>query len=177
MNIERIMDEPLYPDEIQHYGVKGMKWGKRKARAVSAAKKVGKYAKDTAVDFVKRKYYENRYPIKSVKATIRDIRKHTITGAIGTPGSNKRVNADVKRQIAAIRDKKAKISKAKEIHKQSVANADKAWYREIAKVQKNNPNANDNEIVNKTLNTPSVKKTQAEAYKARMDLKKAKKSR
>lgn len=55
-----------------------------------------------------------------------------------------------------------------------VSKADMVWYREFAKVTKNNPNANYGELVNKALNTPSVKKTQAEAYEARMAIKKAK---
>ncbi len=75
---------------------------------------------------------------------------------------------------AANAERKANVAKAKELHKQSVAKADVAWYREFAKVKKNNPNANYGELVNKALNTPYVKKTQAEAYKARMAIKKAK---
>ena len=73
-------------------------------------------------------------------------------------------------------ERKVKVANAKEAHKQSVAKADVAWNREFAKVKKNNPNANYGELVNKALNTPYVKKTQSEAYKARMAIKKAKKA-
>lgn len=77
---------------------------------------------------------------------------------------------------AANAERKANVTKAKELYKQSVAKADVAWNREFAKVRKNNPNANYGELVNKALNTPYVKKTQSEAYKARMAIKKAKKA-
>ena len=59
---------------------------------------------------------------------------------------------------AANAERKANVTKAKELHKQSVAKADVAWNREFAKVKKNNPNANYGELVNKALNTPYVKK-------------------
>lgn len=77
---------------------------------------------------------------------------------------------------AANAERKANVTKAKELHKQSVVKADAAWNREFAKVKKNNPNANYGELVNKALNAPYVKKTQSEAYKARMAIKKAKKA-
>lgn len=48
--------------------------------------------------------------------------------------------------------------------------------REFAKVKKNNPTANYSDLVNKTLSTPAVKKTQAEAYNARLAVKKSKKT-
>ena len=44
MDIERILDRPLYPDEIRHYGVKGMKWGKR-LRSTTTNHKAKKDAK------------------------------------------------------------------------------------------------------------------------------------
>ena len=75
---------------------------------------------------------------------------------------------------AANAERKANVTKAKEAHKQSITKADAAWNREFAKVKKNNPNANYSDLVNKTLSTPSVKKTQSEAYTARMAIKKAK---
>ena len=59
---------------------------------------------------------------------------------------------------AASRERKANVTKAKELHKRSVAKADVAWNREFAKVKKNNPNANYGDLVNKALNTPYVKR-------------------
>ena len=55
-------------------------------------------------------------------------------------------------------ERKAKVTKAKEAHKQSIAKAVVAWNREFDKVKKNNPNANYGDLVNKALNTPYVKK-------------------
>ena len=74
---------------------------------------------------------------------------------------------------AANAERKANVTKAKELHKQSIAKADSAWNREFAKVKKNNPNANYGDLVNKTLSTPAVKKTQSEAYNARLAVKKS----
>ena len=70
-------------------------------------------------------------------------------------------------------ERKVKVANAKEAHKQSIAKADAAWNREFAKVKKNNPNANYGDLVNKALSSPAVKKTQSEAYNARLAVKKS----
>ena len=70
-------------------------------------------------------------------------------------------------------ERKVKVANAKEAHKQSIAKADAAWNREFAKVKKNNPNANYGDLVNKALSAPAVKKTQSEAYNARLAVKKS----
>lgn len=130
MDIERILDRPLYPDEIRHYGAKGMKWGVRRSgkklvssskKLGSAAKKGGKYLTDMYSNQAEKETHSYRRPIKAAKAKIREFRKHPIAAALETPASNKRINADIRRQIAASYDKKiekyTKSSNTKKVEK------------------------------------------------------------
>lgn len=137
MNIERVLDRPLYPDEIRHYGVKGMKWGVRRSgkklvssskKLVSSSKKLGsaakkgeKYLTDMYSNQAEKGTHSYRRPIKAAKAKIREFRKHPIAAALETPASNKRINADIRRQIAASYDKKiekyTKSSNTKKVEK------------------------------------------------------------
>ena len=96
-------------DIIEHYGVKGMKWGVRKQR-----------------------------------------------------------RADVK---AAKKDKKSQLKEAKITYGKKMAKADETWHRELAKTQKANPKLDANKAIFKALESPLVKKTQADVQAAKKEIK------
>ena len=104
----------LSDEEIQHFGVKGMKWGKRKSRS----------AYMTAVDKHEAKTKANREKVAAHKAREKEQGK-AVAKAIGTKYMNASRSHEAK--TTAKRDAKKAASKAKyEQEKADFANAKKA---------------------------------------------------
>ena len=105
-------------DIIEHYGVKGMKWGVRKDPDRVSARK------------------QRRSDRKAAK-----------------------------------KDKKTQLKNAKITYGKKVAKADETWYKELAKTEKANPKLDANKVIFKTLESPLVKKTQADVQVAKKEIK------
>ena len=168
---------------LEHIGVKGMKWGVRKAANAERKANVTKAKEAHKQSVAKADVAWNLEFAKVKKNNPNANYGDLVNKALNTPYVKKTQSEAYKARMAIkkakktpISERKASITKAKELHKQSITKADAAWNLEFAKVKKNNPNANYGDLVSKTLSTPSVKKTQSEAYKARMAIKKAKKT-
>lgn len=89
----------VYNDEICHYGVPGMKWGRR----------IGSKIKP----FVKMQKNSSIHPIHSTKAQISMIRKNPRTALYINPKDADKFNADVKKRVESSKKKATKKHIAK----------------------------------------------------------------
>ena len=66
--------EENYDDFLQHYGVLGMKWGKRKARSTSSSNKKPKSTKNTTTSKPKPKPTQRELSDEELRAVINRMR-------------------------------------------------------------------------------------------------------
>ena len=66
--------EENYDDFLQHYGVLGMKWGKRKARSTSSSNKKPKSTKNTTTSKPKPKQTQRELSDEELRAVINRMR-------------------------------------------------------------------------------------------------------
>ena len=99
---------PIYNDELLHFGVPGMKWGKRTARNIGLGIKVrNQAARDQIL-----------HPIHSIKTQLNMLRKDPLNTLGGGTAVLKKLNADVSKRVAAETNKKKAINQyMKEITK------------------------------------------------------------
>lgn len=100
MDIQEIL--AMTPSELEHYGVKGQKWGVRKAKA----------AGDRVATSLRNTSNQISHPVKYAKAATREIKGHGYLQTGNNHASRKRMVADVNNQITKSREKsKARILK------------------------------------------------------------------
>ena len=148
---------------LEHYGVKGMKWGVRKA--VDRAKTSGRMGINTYV-----------HPVATTKVALKTAKTRPSSLVYNSTKNAKKFNSDVRKEVDRSKklksDKKKNIQSAKDNYKKEVARADKVFLKEYNSALKSNEASKALHIA---LSQKNVKITQDRAYKARLAIKQAKK--
>ena len=149
---------------IEHYGVKGMKWGVRKA--VDRAKASGRMGINSYV-----------HPVASTKVALKTAKTRPSSLIYNSTKNVEKFNADVRKEVDRSKqlksNKKKNIQRAKDNYKKEVAIADKVFLKEYNSALKSNEASKALHIA---LSQKNVKLTQDRAYKARLAIKQAKKA-
>lgn len=151
---------PVYNDELYHFGVPGMKWGKRTASNISNGVKAQTRAG----------YDQLRHPILSTKAQINMLRKDPIRTLKGGTKVLNELNADVKNRVdksnaakkSAVENYRKESSKADKMYEA----ADKQWNK-ASEAYKKTGKTRVTQIINNIKNkSPEVQAYNKEHNKA-----------
>lgn len=114
--------QELSDDFLAHYGVLGMKWGKRKGASVKSSKKSksGTSYKDAYKEALKNQY---RNPIMFERAARKQLRKNPVKHLIGGKAQMVEMNKDVAKQRAA-----------KATYKQGKKATKDAWKKDFGRI-------------------------------------------